>query len=62
MLFELINRNKTIKELRRKKGYTAQELAMKMSVYNIDILKIDNEKLKDLKEPLKSRLILSLRK
>jgi transcriptional regulator with XRE-family HTH domain len=61
MFFELTNRNKTIKELRKNQGYTTQELAFKLKLYNIDLLKIDDLRLKELKEPLRSKLLPVLR-
>jgi len=48
--------NKTVKELRKNQGLTTQELAFAMKLDNIDILKIDNLKLKDVPEPLISKL------
>ncbi|HHY73583.1 MAG TPA: transcriptional regulator [Bacillus bacterium] len=61
MFFEFRNRNQTIKTLRKNRDFTAQELAVKLKVDNIDILKIDNMKLKDVPEPLKSKLLPVLR-
>ena len=61
MFFEFRNRNKTIKELRKNQGYTAQELAMKLKVDSISILKIDHLKLKEVPEPIKSKLLPVLR-
>lgn len=61
MFFKFRNRNQTIKTLRKNRDFTAQELAVKLKVDNIDILKIDNMKLKDVPEPLKSKLLPVLR-
>lgn len=48
--------NKTIKVLRKNQGFTAQELAQKAKLDTTAILKIDNVKLKDVPEPLKSKI------
>jgi len=61
MFFEFRNRNQTIKTLRKNRDYTVQELALKLKVDTIDILKIDDIKLKDVSEPLKSKLVPILR-
>lgn len=61
MLFYFRNKNKTIKELRKKQGYTAQELAIKTKLNTSVILKIDNRKLKHVPEPLKSKILPSLK-
>lgn len=61
MLFEFRNRNKTIKELRKNRGYTAQELALKLKVDTTSILKIDHLRLKEVSEPMKSKLLPVLR-
>jgi transcriptional regulator with XRE-family HTH domain len=55
--------NKTVKELRRKKGLTAHELAMRSRLETVDILKIDDTKLKNVPEPLKTKIapILKMR-
>ncbi|MGE4282284.1 MAG: transcriptional regulator [Clostridia bacterium] len=57
MLFNFGFKNKTINELRKKRMYTAKELAEKLKINTSLILKIDNTKLKDVPEPLKSKLI-----
>ncbi|WP_026896070.1 helix-turn-helix domain-containing protein [Clostridiisalibacter paucivorans] len=61
MFFNFRNRNKTIRELRKKQGYTAKELAIKIKVSTSLISKIDNRKLKHIPEPLKSKLLPSLK-
>lgn len=61
MFFTLKNRNKTIKELRKNRGYTAKELAIKLKIKSSLIIKIDNKKLKDVPEPLKSKILPVLR-
>lgn len=47
-------KKKTVKELRKNKCMTAKELAQKVKVDTVEILKIDELKLKDVPEPLKS--------
>lgn len=61
MLFAFKNRNKTIKELRKNRGYTAKELALKLKVKTSLIISIDNRKLKEVPEPLKSKILPALR-
>lgn len=50
-----------MKELRKNQGLTARELAQLVKVDTIDILKIDDMKVKDLSEPLKSKIMPILR-
>ncbi len=50
-----------MKELRKNQGLTARELAQHVKADTIDILKIDDLKVKDLSEPLKSKLMPILR-
>lgn len=57
MFFKFGIKNKTVKELRKNQGYTTRELAARIKVDNIDILKIDNLKLKEVKEPLYSKIL-----
>ncbi|MDA8221037.1 MULTISPECIES: transcriptional regulator [Desulfosporosinus] len=52
---------KTIKELRKNQNLTAKELAGKLKLDTVDILKIDNQRLRDIEEPLRSKLIPILR-
>ncbi|MDD2496913.1 MAG: transcriptional regulator [Desulfitobacteriaceae bacterium] len=61
MFFELRNRNKTVKELRKNQGYTAQELAVKLKVDTPVILKIDNLRLKEVPLKIKSKMLPVLR-
>jgi ribosome-binding protein aMBF1 (putative translation factor) len=61
MFFEFRNRNKTVKELRKNQGYTAKELASKIRVDTPVIMKIDNLRLKDVPEPLRSKVLPILR-
>ncbi|MEG6617366.1 transcriptional regulator [Peptococcaceae bacterium 1198_IL3148] len=48
--------NKLVKELRKNQGFTAKELAMKVKVDTVEILNVDEMKLKDVPEPLKSKI------
>ncbi len=48
--------NKTVKELRKKQGLTAKELAMIVNVNSPVIRKVDDLKLKNVPEPLKGRI------
>lgn len=61
MLFQPRIMKKEIKELRKNQCLTARELADKLKIDTIDILKIDNLKLKDVPEPLRSKLLPILR-
>jgi transcriptional regulator with XRE-family HTH domain len=61
LLFKSPIMKKTIKELRKSQSLTTKELADKLKVNNLEILNIDNLKLKDVSEPLKSQLIPILR-
>lgn len=58
MIFGFGINNKKVKELRKNKGYTAKELAMHLKVDTINILKVDDLKLKEVPEPLKSKITL----
>jgi transcriptional regulator with XRE-family HTH domain len=57
MFFNFGFNNKTVKQLRLDRGYTAKELAEKLQVGVSLILKVENHKIKNVPEPLKSRLI-----
>lgn len=48
--------NTTVKELRKNRGLTADELAMKCRVETRLIKKVDNLQFKRVPEPLKSRI------
>lgn len=61
MFFEFNNRNRTIKELRKDQHYTAKELALKLKMENNEFNAIDGLKLKEIKEPLRSKLLPILR-
>lgn len=47
---------KTVKELRKNQGLTAKELAEMSKVDTIEILKIDTLKLKNVPEPLRTKI------
>ncbi|MGI6328380.1 MAG: transcriptional regulator [Dethiobacteria bacterium] len=53
--------NKTVKELRKNRGFTVKELAIKLKVENRVIKMIDNKKLKEVPEPLKTKISPVLR-
>ncbi len=57
MFFGFRMSNKTVKELRRNKGYTAAELAMHLKLDNIEVMRIDGLKLKEVPEPLHNKLV-----
>lgn len=48
--------NKTVKDLRKNQGLTARELAMMVKVGSSMIRKVDHFKLKNVPEPLKSKI------
>ncbi|MGI6487576.1 MAG: helix-turn-helix transcriptional regulator [Syntrophomonadaceae bacterium] len=52
---------KTVKELRKNRGLTARELAAKIRVNPARINRIDHLKLKEVPEPLKSKITPILR-
>lgn len=52
---------KTVKELRKNQNLTAKELADRLKLDAVDILKIDDLRLRDLAEPLRSQLTPILR-
>lgn len=57
MLFYFMNRNKTVKELRKNISMTAKELALKIKCTSTEIAKIDHLKLKELPKELQDQLI-----
>lgn len=61
MFFSFRARNKTVKELRKNRGYTAKELALKLKLDTSQILKVDDLKLKEVPDPLYSKLLPVLR-
>ena len=52
---------KTVKELRKNQNLTAKELADKLKLDTMDILKIEELRLRDIAEPLRSKLTPILR-
>jgi hypothetical protein len=48
--------NKLVKELRKNQGLTARGLAMQVKVDTIEILNVEDIKLKDVPEPLKTKI------
>jgi len=52
---------KTVKELRKNQNLTTKELAGKLKLDTVDIMKIDDLRLMDIAEPLRSRLTPILR-
>ncbi|HZK84312.1 MAG TPA: transcriptional regulator [Desulfosporosinus sp.] len=52
---------KTVKELRKNQNLTAKELADKLKLDTVDILTIDDLRLRDISEPLRSKLTPLLR-
>lgn len=61
MLFNLGLKNKTVKELRKNQGMTARELAQYLKLDTAVILRIDDRKLKEVPEPLRSKITPILR-
>lgn len=61
MVFGFGFANKTVKELRKNQGLTVQELAQRLKLDPGAIAKIDNLRVRDVPEPLKTRLIPLLR-
>jgi hypothetical protein len=49
--------NKTVKELRKNKGYTVAEIAVRLKLESIEIKRVDGLKLKEVPEPLRSKLL-----
>ncbi len=56
MIFGFGIGNKRVKDLRKDQGLTARELALRVKVETVEILKIDEMKLKDVPEPLKGKI------
>ncbi|MCL4439400.1 MAG: helix-turn-helix domain-containing protein [Firmicutes bacterium] len=54
-------KGKTVKELRKNRGLTARELAFILKIDTVEILKIDKMKLKDIPDPLKTKITPVLR-
>jgi transcriptional regulator with XRE-family HTH domain len=57
MIFGFGINKKTVKELRKNQGLTAREVAQLLKVDTIEILKIDDLKLKDVPEPLQTKIM-----
>ncbi len=53
--------NKTVRELRKNQGLTAQELSLIAKVNSAMIRKVDNYKFKNVPDPLKSKIERVLR-
>ncbi|HBF36268.1 MAG TPA: transcriptional regulator [Firmicutes bacterium] len=49
--------NQLVKKLRKNKGFTVTELASWLKIDSLAIKRIDQLKLKDVPEPLKSKLL-----
>lgn len=56
-MFRFLNRNKTIKELRKNQSLTAKELALRIKCEPLDIMKIDHLKLKEISKEFQEKLI-----
>lgn len=52
---------KKVKELRKNQGLTARELALKVKVDTAAILRIDDMRLRDVPEPLQSKITPALK-
>ncbi|WP_242965186.1 transcriptional regulator [Dehalobacterium formicoaceticum] len=61
MIFGFGIRKKTVKELRKNRGYTAAELAQRLKINGSEILRVDDLQLKDVEEPLYSMILPILR-
>ena len=61
MFFFNSYRKKTVKELRKNQGLTARELAQRLKIDTVQIMKIDELLLKDVPEPLQSLITPILR-
>lgn len=54
-------KNRTVKELRKNQGLTAREVAVMLKVDTVEVLQVDELKLKEVPEPLRSRITPILR-
>ena len=61
MFFNLGIKNKTVKELRKNQGLTARDLAERSKLNTVAILRIDDMKLKEVPEAMKSKITPVLR-
>ncbi|MDD4803428.1 MAG: transcriptional regulator [Syntrophomonas sp.] len=61
MLFNFGFKNKTVKELRKNRGLTTRELSQHLKLNTVEIMKIDNLKLKEVPELLRAKIIPVLR-
>lgn len=61
MIFGFGLDNKIVKYLRKNQGYTASELAARLKIDTTEILRIDEKRLKEVAEPLRSRITPILR-
>ena len=61
MVFGFGFNNKTVKELRKNQRLTAKELAQRVRLDTVDILRIDNLKIKEIDEPLKTKITALLK-
>jgi len=61
MFFNFGIKNKTVKQLRKAKSYTVRELSELLKVNSSLIQQADNYKIKDVPEPLKSKIIDALK-
>lgn len=52
---------KTVKELRKNRGLTARELAQRLKLDTVEIMKIDEMRLRDVPEPMQSLITPILR-
>lgn len=57
MLYFFFHRNQTIKDLRKNAGFTAKELALKIKCETVEITRIDHQRLKDIPQAMRDRLL-----
>lgn len=61
MFFLFRLKNKTVKELRKNQCLTARELAQRVKVNVSQVVAVDNCKLKEVPEPLQTKMLPYLR-
>ncbi|MGS0763684.1 winged helix-turn-helix transcriptional regulator [Syntrophomonas curvata] len=61
LLFNLGLKQKTVKELRKNQGMTARDLAQRLNLNTAAIARIDDMKLREVPEPLRSKITPILR-